>query len=330
MTAPHESRPPTLKDVAAAAGVHPGTASRALTGRRRVDPLIVERVKAAASELGYRVDPIARALRDSRSGMIGMVVPTLQNPFFPLLVSALEESLAAAELTLLLCDAQDSVEREAQRLQALIDRRVDGVIMSPVDRRRSLNAIESAPAALRLVLIDRVVDHDGPLAVVADQQQMMGLVLDHVARRGASRIAFVCPPARSSVYADRLAAFTQLAPTGARCIEADGEGFDAGRASAAALLRGESAPHAVVCANDLLAAGALAAAREAGLACPDDLLVTGFDDTPIGEFLTPPLTSVAQPVREMAASAARLLTEEHTGGTLRLAHPGRLIVRESA
>ncbi len=134
MTDRHPARP-TLRDVAKLAGVHPATASRALSGARRVNPELARAVQQAAHSLNYSVNPIGRALKQRATGTVGMVVPDIENPFFPAMVRAIEGVLATEDLGLFLCDANNSARVEAARVDALLRRQVDGLIISPVHAR---------------------------------------------------------------------------------------------------------------------------------------------------------------------------------------------------
>ncbi len=144
-----------LREVAELAGVHPSTASRALSGSRAVRPDVAAAVQRAAEKLDYRVDPIGRALRGERTGTVGMVVPDIVNPFFPAVVQAVEQALHADGRSLFLCDASNDARVEAERIEALLDRRVDALIISPVHQHYSAPAVLKAASRVPVVQVDR-------------------------------------------------------------------------------------------------------------------------------------------------------------------------------
>ncbi|MGH2694339.1 MAG: LacI family DNA-binding transcriptional regulator, partial [Actinomycetota bacterium] len=172
----------TLRDVAARAGVHAGTASRALNPATRslVNEETARKVIQAADELGYRPNPMARGLKTNRSFTIGVLIPDLTNPLFPPIVRGIEEGLAAEGYTALLANSDNDPEKEHLHFRTMKDRQVEGVIMATAERSHPL--VEQAIAAdVPIVLVNRTIDSKNVFAVIADDREGARLAVDHLA-----------------------------------------------------------------------------------------------------------------------------------------------------
>lgn len=332
----HPIKTPTLRDVARLAGVHPATASRALSGTRAVSPELVLEVRKAAETLDYRVNPVGRALKQRITGIIGMVVPDLSNPFFPALVRAVESALAAESRALFLCDSADDVDVERDRVEALVNRQIDGLIISTVHATRSRETLVAAASRVALVQVDRLVDGLSTDAVVADQRQMTRDLVTHLRSQGATSFALITSRQEISPVFERTHAYREATRDEPRSRDRILLGDLTAEWGAAAVLdllaRPRPLPDALVCANDLIAVGALGALRERNVTVPDQVRVVGLDNTPLASAISPGLTTVQQPTDQMGREALRLLTqrsEDHNGATRRLTLGGSLIIRES-
>jgi len=301
----------TIRDVAERAGVSTATVSRALSGARPVSPSVHEQVTRAADDLGYSLNGIASALRRSRTDTVGMVVPSIANPFFTALVEGVEHALQQAGRQLFLCSSRSDPDLEAQRLRSLVARQVDGIVISPVHGVRSLEAVAWAADQLPLVQVDRYVAGVDSDWVGVDDDIALRLVVDHLADRGVRTAAFVSSTLTNSSTELRVAGFREH--TARRGI-AVGQvllgdySIGWGREAMQRLLATGPLPDAVACADDLIALGVLQVCAEAGVAVPADLLVTGFDDIPYAALSDPPLTTVRQPQDDIADEAVRLLS----------------------
>ena len=326
----------TIKDVAERAGVSTATASRVLSGGRKVSPELTERVRESARELGYRHNAVARALRHGRTSSVGMIVPEIGNPFFPSLVEAVERILSKSGRDLLLCDAQQDPAVELRRTRTLMARQVDGLILIPVSASSSRAALQEAASQLPVIQLDRFVrDYLGDWVGVDDALGIT-LALEHVAALGARRVAFVSATPECSSAQERLRGFTDttmrlgLTGSGARLLGEFSAGW--GRAAAQRLLAETSLPDAVVCGNDEIAVGLLGEFRRAHIRVPGDVLVTGFDDIRFAALADPPLTTVRQPHEVIASECIRLLDARMSDTDLpvqRIAIAPSLVVRES-
>lgn len=311
----------TLADVARRAGVSTTSASRALTGSRPVTPDVRAAVRTAADELGYTGNSVARALRSQRTRTIGMVVPSILNPFFTVLVDAMERTLQDRDHALLLCDSRNEPSLEARHLTSLVERHVDGIVISPCDEDRSVPALERAAAQVPVLQLDRRAKVQGLDWVGVDDDAALALVLRHLAETGVTSAGLVAARLTTSSARDRENAFRRHAGELGLQVREDwivrGEfSMPSGRAAGRRLFAAAvgDRPEAVVCADDLLAFGVLRAAREAGVRVPTDVRVTGIDDLDFAEQIDPPLTSVRQPVERMAQEAFRLLRSRRDGG----------------
>lgn len=308
----------TLQEVADAAGVSVATASRALSGKNRVAADTVAKVRAVAAELGYRVDPIARALREGSTRIVGMIVPVIGNPYFAQLVDAVEHELHRAGFELLLADSHGELAEESRRLTVFGDRKVDGIVIVPSHRQRSAGALRAVGAEIPLVQIDRSAGVSLADYVGVDNEIGLALALEHVQERGARSLVYVGADDVTSSGVERWNAFDRTVDREAVTV---GEPFRGdfslatGAAAADALVARGELPDAVIAASDLIALGLIGRLREHGVEVPRDLLVTGFDGTELSQVLAPTLTTVVQPIEAVAADAIGFLLSRVAGST---------------
>ncbi len=313
--------PARLRDVAAAAGVSLSTASRVLSGADGASPRAVAAVLAAAKRLDYRPNLLARGLRGRATGLAGIVIPGIGNPFFAELVEALESALRDANLDMILADSRGDVSDEARRLQTLVDRQVEGLILIPTDHHASAPALRRAGLSVPIIQIDRLVDGFPADYVGVDNALGIRLALEHLAAQGCRSVAFLSDETSSSTGRSRLDAFRLTLPRVAGLTEGPvllgSFSIDFGREAARALAvagAGEL-PDAIVCGSDLIALGVVREFGQAGIAMPEDVRVTGFDGILFSELCDPPLTTVRQPIQAIAAESVRLLRSRMQGGT---------------
>ncbi len=332
-------RPATLRDVAAAARVHPATASRALNPETRI--LVSEdtarRVTAAAAKLGYRPNPVARSLRTRRSHTVGVLIPDLNNPLFPPIVRGLEDKLAAAGYVALIGNTDADASRERLLFEQMRARHVDGFVLATATLHDRLLA-EAASADVPVVLMNRLSqDYNFP-SVSVDNEQGFRMAVNHLARLGHTRIAHIAGPQEASTGVNRLRGFKDgMAAHGLEVIEdliayAGRYTVEEGTRCTRELLAADGGFTAVAAANDMLAVGCYAALDELGLQCPDDISVIGFNDMPFIDRLRPPLTTVRFPHYQLGTEAAQLLLErigEREGPVKILYLAPELIVRGS-
>jgi LacI family transcriptional regulator, galactose operon repressor len=307
--------PVKLSDVAERAGVHPATVSRALSDStsHMVNPATRERVVAAARELGYRPNPIARSLKTNRSFTVAVLVPDITNPLFPPMVRGIEDALGPAGFTALVANTENDEERARAALESMRARQVDGCIAATATRDDGV--LTDAAGDLSLVLINRrVVSHAIP-AVVADDRSGIRQAVEHLAALGHERIAHVAGPQWASTGAIGHAAFLEtlgavgLEPHDELIRFADAFTEEQGARALRDLLDSGAEFTALVAGNDLMALGCYDALAERDLRCPDDISIVGFNDMPFADKFNPPLTTVRIPHYEMGLRAAELLLE---------------------
>ena len=296
--------------MARAAGLSVASVSRALSGTRTVRPDVARRVTEAAEALGYKPDHVARALSVGSTSSIGLVVPDIMNPFFPALADAVERSLKSAGLSMLLMNAENDPDWEKRCILELISRRVDGLLVSATHRASSRQTIEEAAKLVPVVQIDRFASPKVH-RVVTDPVKTVELCVDHMANRGCSTFAFVGAESSASPALARKRAFERLTKrlhpaVRARVLTADFS-VNWGYAAAKLIANGWPEVDAVVCANDLIALGVIQGSVDLGRDVPRQLAVTGCDDLFFSAVNRPTITTVAQPVSEMAHIAIDLL-----------------------
>ncbi len=312
---PTES-PVTLRDVAALAGVHPATASRALNPETSllVSEETASRIRAAARELGYRPNPVARSLRTRRSHTVGVLIPDINNPLFPPIVRGIEDRLAADGYVALIGNTDADDERERLLFELMRARHVDGFVFATAHLHSTVLA-EAAAAGLPVVLVNRHAQGYGFPAVSVDNERGIALAVAHLASLGHRRIAHIAGPQDVSTGLSRYRGFLAAMAAGglpvdpALVIYARAYSVEEGERCCAALLAGGAGCTAVAAANDMLGVGCYAALETAGLACPQDISVVGFNDMPFIDRLRPPMTTIGFPHYQVGTEAGRLILE---------------------
>src|SRR5689334_1788611 len=314
-------RPATLRDVAAAARVHPATASRALNPETRI--LVSEdtarRVTEAAERLGYRPNPVARSLRTRRSHTVGVLIPDLNNPLFPPIVRGLEDKLAAAGYVALIGNTDADAGRERTLFEQMRARHVDGFVLATATLHDRLLA-EAAAADVPVVLMNRLAPEYSFPSVSVDNEQGARMAVGHLARLGHTRVAHIAGPQEASTALSRLRGFRDGMAANKLEVDEDlivyaarytvEEGTRCGRE----LMARHPGFTAIAAANDMLAVGCYTALDEHSVQCPGDISLIGFNDMPFIDRLKPPLTTVRFPHYQLGTEAAQLLLERINGG----------------
>lgn len=303
---------PTLEDVARRAGVSTATVSRSLNAPASVRPLTRERVERVIAELGYTPNFGARALASNRTNTVGVVIPTMANAIFAQGIQAMEEALSAQGITLLLATSGYDPEQERRKIEALIARGVDAIALIGEARPVPVYDMLRARALPYLVLWSHREGSPHP-SVGFDNHAAARAMAETVVAHGHTRVAMIAGETEGN---DRAAARVAgvRAALRARQISLRKDylfecpySIEAGRDAARALLALSKPPTAILCGNDVLAAGALIGAREAGLSVPADVSITGFDDIDLAAAVSPGLTTVHTPHRWMGEAAAESL-----------------------
>lgn len=344
MSTSKSSTTPTIEDVARRAGVSISTVSNVLNGREaRMRPQTLERVRQAIIELDFRPNQSARRLKTGHMAMIGLLVPSIANPFFGALARWVEEAANARGYGVLLCNTHRDSGREQAYAQAFMAQGVQGVILGS-----SLQAQEHlAPLierGLAAVSFDRTALH-APLNmdyVTVDNARAGALAVEHLLSLGHRSIAYVSAPLTSVARATRLEgarAACLAANASFECHEheiprgqTEMEMAELGRAAAIQACNIGSRATGYIAMNDMLAIGMLAGLRQCGRRVPDDVSVIGVDDMFLGRYLSPALSTVRQPMQEMAEAAVeRVLARMGKPGepVHELVFLPELVIRES-
>jgi LacI family transcriptional regulator, galactose operon repressor len=307
---------PTILHVAHVAHVSKSTAARALSGATNIRPETRARVLAAAKSVGYEANQLAKSLRSGRTGMFGLVIPDIANPFWAEVARGAQDRAAQNDASLLIFSSDWKAAREASHLRALRKARVDGAIVNPVED--SIDAL--GRFGTPVVLIGSSAERFPELpSVGSDIAQGVRLGLNHLLSLGHTDPAILAAPigrlARARFMRVVHDFFVERGRDPAGLLVEDGEyTVDSGKAAMRRLLaRTTRRPLCVFAANDLMALGAMLAVREAGLLCPQDVSILGFDGIPAGVFSHPSLSTIAKPARQIGDRAMGLLLERVRG-----------------
>lgn len=314
----------TIQDVARAAGVSPATVSRVFNGGR-VTAERAERVRRAAAELGFAPNRVARSLRTQRGSVIGLLIPDIENPFFTAMARGVEDAAQKTNLSVVLCNTDEDVDKERRYLEIALAEQMAGVIVAAASRERTdLTPLESR--GMPVVAVDRRLRGTNVDVVLVDNRHGSEEATWHLLRGGYRRIACVTGPHGASTSEERLAGYR----TALRDFARDHPGEGVGEEEAAELTRyadfkvegGHRAmldllslprrPDAVFAANNLMAVGALQALAETGLAVPG-FGVLSFGDVPWASLVRPSLTTVQLPSYDLGYTAATLLQDRIEG-----------------
>jgi len=324
-----------LGDIAQRVGLSTAAVSMALRGGSGVSESTRERVEAAALELGYVYDRSAALLRTGQSNTVGIVVGTLTNSFFGELVSGVDEVIGEARKISFLLNTREDPDRQKDLLIRMREQSVDGLILCPAPGTSSDLLETMQDWGIPVIQMLRSVSETKGDFVSADYQSGIETLCAHLIRLGHQRIAFLGGDLEHSAARQRITSF-QTALERSR-IKSDlivrtANTSRGGRDGASQLLAGADAPTALVCFNDRVALGAMAAIRAAGLVPGQDIAVTGFDNVDAGAEAYPPLTTVETHGRDIGREAGKLLLRRIADPKMRnerIVIPTRLIVRQS-
>jgi DNA-binding LacI/PurR family transcriptional regulator len=327
---PVEVKRPTLETVAQLCGVSTSTVSRALSRPDIVKPAVRERVLAAATEIGYRPNKMARGLATGRLGRLGLLVPDIANPFFAEILRVVHHvASATAQSSVLIVDSDERAGDEADLIAGLSEE-VDGVIVA--SPRAPTGALTRAVAGTPVVFINRpITGHD---AVLLEYEDAIVAAGEHLVRDGHRSIALVRGPSASWAASQRANALTRWAKErGVRLIDmgAGAPTFATGLDSVHRVI--DSGATAVVAYDDMVASGVIAGLHAVGRSVPGDVAVVGCDDTLLARLLTPAMTTVSPPYARIGVAALNLLNariENPAAPARRVKLPCTLVLRESS
>jgi LacI family transcriptional regulator len=307
----------SISDVARESGVSIFTVSAVINHKSHVRKALRERVEEAIRKLNYRPNLIARSLIKQKTQTIGMIVPDIANPFFPMVVRGAEDAAQRHGYNLLLCNSDDMLDKEEKALELLLSKRVDGILLTkatgdfPPSLRQMIKEVN-----IPFVLVMRTYPQLTKDAVVTDDYQGAYEAVCHLARAGRRRIGLVSGPMKVSNAKERSRGFRdalaveKLAYDPGLVVEGDYRIESGFRAGHALLSR---RPDGIYVANHLMTVGLLKAAEEIGLKCPEDFGLVSFDDYPWLGVFRPRLTTVELPKHQLGSEAAELLIRRIEG-----------------
>ncbi|MEV8566848.1 LacI family DNA-binding transcriptional regulator [Streptomyces sp. NPDC051322] len=324
----------SIKDVAAGAGVSVATVSRALNGHPSVRPDTRARVLATVEALGYRPNAVARSLRTDRTRTLGLVISDVLNPYFTELARSVEDEARAHGFSVIIGNADEQPAQQDHHIRTLLDRRIDGLLVSPTDGGSPL-MLDAAGSGTPMVFVDRWIPGVDVPVVRSDGRAAVRELVAHLHGLGHRRLAIIAGPATTTTGNERIEAFRDaLREYGLPLPDAYiGHGdfqADSGRRETNRFLALPEPPEVVFAADNLMTLGAMDAIRGHGLRIPHDIALAAFDDIPWFVHTDPAITAIAQPTGELGRAAVRALIDRLEGREPQSAIlPARLMIRRS-
>lgn len=328
---------PTINDVAKNAGVSITTVSYVLTGKRFVSDDLQERVRRAMKEIGYRPNNLARSLRSGKTDTIGLVIPDSSNLFFAEISRSVEDIGFDNQYTVFLCNSDDNPIKQSKYLDVLIAKQVDGIVFISVSNDKS-DLDKLAEANIPFVIVDRDESESNSDTVQVDNFEGGRIAVEKLFSLGHRKIACITGPSTATLSADRYHGYLKVLeengiPANSAYVIPGDFRFKGGEEAMTRLLNLPDPPTAVFICNDMMAIGAIRAVNTFGLKVPDDISIIGFDNSPIAEAITPALSTVAQPINQIAEKAMKILFQRMQGNSegfpLRITLKPELIMRNS-
>jgi len=331
---------PTLKSIAQKLGVSVSTVSRVINGKSshyRISKETEELVLQAAKELSYSPNQLARGLRLKRTHTIGYIIPDISNPFFSSIAKSVEKSARKLGYSILLCDSEENTEIESSSLQLMLNRKVDGLIISPVGLKVN-HLVEISQKNFPIVLLDRYFPNLNIPFVTSDNYQGALEAVNLLIQNGHKKIACIQGLINTSPNNDRVKGYRDAhlkhnLEVDESLIVGDSFGEENGYLETKLLLKRSSIPTAIFSISNLISLGAIRAISEEGLKIPDDISMVSFDDQPYSRFLSTPMTTVAQQSTQIGQIATKLLVDQIESNRIfepkGIFLPTKLIIRNS-
>jgi LacI family transcriptional regulator len=303
----------TIKDVAERAGVSITTVSHVINDTRFVSEDLQKRVYDAMRELDYHPNTLARSLRSGRTKTIGLIVPDISNLFFAEVARKIEDRGLEHGYSVILCNTDDEGSKESEYINVLIAKQVDGIIFISAGFRGE-NLQKPLSNKIPIVIADRDIVEVPADVVLVNNRQGGYLATSYLIGLGHKRIACISGPSRLTPSAQRIEGYRQalkeagLEENGSLEIAGNFR-YQGGESAMLKLLDGSDQPTAVFACNDMMALGAMRAINNHGLRVPKDFSLVGFDDIPISECVYPSITTIAQPIKQMADIVVDYLVE---------------------
>lgn len=312
----HNKPQPTLKDIADALGISVSTASRALKGNSRISAVTQQRVMQTAREMGYRSPEVVEANYSARSRLIGVIIPKISYHLYAMAISGIEQVAETRGMRIVVCQSNESYEREVGLVEELLGIGVSGIIASVASQTRDFSHFEAVRRqGIPLVFFNRECQEVAAHKVTIDNIEAAADATRHLLDIGCKKLAYLGGPEVLQINRDRIRGFqTALSEQGLELGQHPVvyTRFDRESALSAArqLLYSPDYPDGILAFSDQLAISVMLAAKERGIAMPEKLSVIGFNNEPVDELLEPSLTSISQPAFKMGETSARLLLQQ--------------------
>ena len=303
----------TIKDIAKKAGVSYATVSRAISNKYGVKSETREKVEAVARQLGYTPNGIARGLVNKQTHTIGLIIPDINNPFFPMVVRGIEEVVQKHGYSIFLCNSDYDSQRERHYLSLLAEKRVDGIILMPGGEQQNQEAANTS--GVPMVYVCREFFEAEKSFVVIDDERGGFLATRHLIEQGYESIGFIGSTNQASATGARFRGY-QLAfekfgiPLNKDYIIAGEFKWEVDHRIITEMITQKKVPRSIFAENDFMALGIIQRIQETGLKIPEDIAIVGFDDILFANFPGISLTTIRQPKYEMGKIAAKILMDQ--------------------
>tara|TARA_R110002049_G_scaffold202922_1_gene373424 strand:- start:4653 stop:5684 length:1032 start_codon:yes stop_codon:yes gene_type:complete len=335
----------TILDVAKKLGVATSTISRALQDHHSISQKTKKLVKKTVEEMKYSPNNVAASLRRGKGNTIGVIIPKVNSNFMSNCIFGIESITYPSGYSLIICQSNESLEKEVDNIRALINSQVSGILMSFSNETDNSNHLKIiTDKNIPLVLFDRVDNSSDIDCIINDDYQISKNVIDHLTEKGYKNIAFICGPTNLSVYKDRLNGFKNGLNSNNLKIQKQWvfEGIKTKDEAHSITLNlfnnnnnNNERPDAIFCTGDTLALGAITALKEININIPDEVGVVGYSNDTFSNIISPSLTSIEQFPQEIGSNAARILIDiiesentDHAKKTILI--KSKLMVRESS
>jgi LacI family transcriptional regulator len=306
----------TIHDIAEKLNITASTVSRALNNNPRISEATRKAVQKAAKQLNYQPNNIAAALRNGKSHIIGIIVPTADRSFFASVVRGIEEIAEKANYNVMICQSYDSYEKEKGTVEALLNARVDGIIVSLAKGTENFDHfMKVKEKGIPLILFDRTNDELEVSQILLDDYLGGYKIVEHLIQQGYTRIAHFTGKQRLSIYKERMRGYLDALKDNNIAFDPDlviesNMQLEDGRESMQKLLALKNLPDAVFSSSDYSIMGAMQVLKERGISIPDEIALAGFGNEPFTSFTEPPITTVDQLSISMGNTTAEVFFEQ--------------------
>jgi DNA-binding LacI/PurR family transcriptional regulator len=306
----------TILDVAKKLGVATSTVSRALQDHHSISQKTKKLVRKTVEEMNYSPNNVAASLRKGKGNTIGVIIPKVNSNFMSNCIFGIESITYPSGYNLIICQSNESYDKEVDNIKALINSQVSGILMSFSNETHNSNHLKTITSNnIPLVLFDRVDNSSDIDCIINDDNQISKNVIDHLTEKGYKNIAFICGPTNLSVYKDRLNGFKDGMSKNDLKIRKHWvfEGIKTKEEANSIIINlfnnnnNNECPDAIFCTSDTLALGAIAALKEKNINIPDKVGVVGYSNDTFSEIINPSLTSIEQFPQEIGSNAAKIL-----------------------